>query len=217
MLVWVAVTLAAVFGALGAVACLVGLTGTPLGYPAALALGATSYRCWRYADARVVEDVYGDIGVDPDPADDGGRTPGDDWHREGWDHRGEWATEGEWTGDDWTWADGEWAHGEWADREGRRDGAWTEDERVGPGRRVDPDRGAVALDRETAEAYRVLGVPPEADAETVRRAYRERVKETHPDAGGSPEAFRRVRWAYERVRERKSDRTARREPEARRE
>lgn len=51
------------------------------------------------------------------------------------------------------------------------------------------------------EAYRVLGVDPDADPATVRRAYRERVKEVHPDRGGDEATFKRVSRAYERLRE----------------
>ncbi len=47
--------------------------------------------------------------------------------------------------------------------------------------------------------YEVLGVERDADDEAVVRAYRRRVKEAHPDAGGSVEEFRRVRDAYEAV------------------
>jgi len=45
-------------------------------------------------------------------------------------------------------------------------------------------------------AFAELDVPTDADASEVKRAYRERVKETHPDQGGDEEAFRRVREAY---------------------
>jgi curved DNA-binding protein CbpA len=45
--------------------------------------------------------------------------------------------------------------------------------------------------------YEVLGVSPDADEETLNQAYRERVKEVHPDQGGSVEAFMRVQAAYE--------------------
>jgi curved DNA-binding protein CbpA len=47
------------------------------------------------------------------------------------------------------------------------------------------------------EAARVLGVDPDADQSTVDDAYRERVKEVHPDAGGDAERFKRVKQAYE--------------------
>jgi curved DNA-binding protein CbpA len=46
----------------------------------------------------------------------------------------------------------------------------------------------------------VLGVGPDADESAVRRAYRERVKETHPDTeDGDEDAFKRVNAAYERL------------------
>ena len=35
----------------------------------------------------------------------------------------------------------------------------------------------------------VLGISPEASADEVRRAYKRRVVSTHPDKGGSAEAF----------------------------
>ncbi|MFC7134570.1 MULTISPECIES: ferredoxin Fer [Salinibaculum] len=47
--------------------------------------------------------------------------------------------------------------------------------------------------------FDVLCIDRDADDETVERAYRERVKEAHPDQGGSVEEFRRVRAAYERI------------------
>lgn len=47
--------------------------------------------------------------------------------------------------------------------------------------------------------YEVLLVAPDADDEEIERAYRERVKQAHPDQGGSVEEFRRVRTAYEKL------------------
>lgn len=47
--------------------------------------------------------------------------------------------------------------------------------------------------------YEVLLVDSEADEEAIERAYRERVKQAHPDQGGSVEEFRRVRTAYEKL------------------
>ncbi len=46
-------------------------------------------------------------------------------------------------------------------------------------------------------AYAVLGLPTDAEASEVRRAYREQVKHVHPDRGGDRETFNRVREAYE--------------------
>ncbi|GAB7010618.1 DnaJ domain-containing protein [Halorubrum trueperi] len=47
-----------------------------------------------------------------------------------------------------------------------------------------------------AAAFAELDVARDADADAVKRAYRTRVKETHPDRGGDEESFRRVREAY---------------------
>jgi len=50
------------------------------------------------------------------------------------------------------------------------------------------------------EAFRTLGVDPGADADAIRRAYRERVKDVHPDTErGDEETFKRVNRAYERL------------------
>ncbi len=49
-------------------------------------------------------------------------------------------------------------------------------------------------------AYRTLGVEPDADEETIKRAYRERAKSLHPDAeSGDEEAFKRLTRAYDRL------------------
>jgi hypothetical protein len=50
------------------------------------------------------------------------------------------------------------------------------------------------------QAARILGVEPGADERTVKKAYRERIKEVHPDADdGDEEEFKRVQKAYERL------------------
>lgn len=45
--------------------------------------------------------------------------------------------------------------------------------------------------------HAILQVDPDADADEIDRAYRQRLKETHPDHGGSARDFQRVRAAYE--------------------
>jgi len=45
--------------------------------------------------------------------------------------------------------------------------------------------------------FDVLDLDGGADADEIERAYRERVKQAHPDQGGSAAEFRRVRNAYE--------------------
>jgi DnaJ domain len=44
--------------------------------------------------------------------------------------------------------------------------------------------------------YEVLGVPPSATAEEIRRAYLALARRHHPDAGGSAEAMRRLNEAW---------------------
>lgn len=48
----------------------------------------------------------------------------------------------------------------------------------------------------SASPYEVLGVPASATADEVRRAFRRRMRETHPDAGGSAAEFTAVQAAW---------------------
>ena len=47
------------------------------------------------------------------------------------------------------------------------------------------------------DPFRVLSLPYDAGPEDVRRAFRRLARQTHPDRGGSTEAFHRVRAAYD--------------------
>lgn len=38
------------------------------------------------------------------------------------------------------------------------------------------------------DCYRLLGIPPDSDDKTIRKAYRDRSKELHPDLNPSPDA-----------------------------
>src|SRR5690348_4329970 len=51
----------------------------------------------------------------------------------------------------------------------------------------------------SASAYEVLGVTPGADDDEMRRAYRARLREAHPDTGGDAAVFIRVQRAWELV------------------
>lgn len=84
----------------------------------------------------------------------------------------------------------------WRAQEARRD-----DTRAGPDPGTDRDRrtGSTARDPTVVEAYRVLGVEYGADETVVRDAYRDLVKEVHPDRGGDEDSFKRVTAAYERL------------------
>lgn len=45
--------------------------------------------------------------------------------------------------------------------------------------------------------YESLGVPKDADSETIRRAYRKRAQKSHPDKGGSKEQFHAIQKAWD--------------------
>ncbi|HEY6878428.1 MAG TPA: J domain-containing protein [Polyangiales bacterium] len=48
-------------------------------------------------------------------------------------------------------------------------------------------------------AWALLGLSPGATLAELKRAYRQRALETHPDQGGNAEAFQRVQRAYEKL------------------
>ena len=47
------------------------------------------------------------------------------------------------------------------------------------------------------DLYEILGVPRDADGDTIKRAYRAKARQLHPDAGGSEESFKELTAAYE--------------------
>lgn len=59
-----------------------------------------------------------------------------------------------------------------------------------------PDLVPEPADDPIVAAFDRLGLQPGATVDEVKSAYRDRVKEAHPDQGGDPEEFRRVREAY---------------------
>ena len=48
--------------------------------------------------------------------------------------------------------------------------------------------------------YAVLGVRPDADSDTIKHAYRQRVRQVHPDVSGDSDPFRQLQAAYEVLR-----------------
>lgn len=60
-----------------------------------------------------------------------------------------------------------------------------------------PDDTVLLLGSGQEEWWKVLSVEPEADREAIRNAYRALARLHHPDVGGTPEEFKRLRQAYE--------------------
>jgi DnaJ-domain-containing protein 1 len=62
-----------------------------------------------------------------------------------------------------------------------------------------PDDTVLFLGSGEEDWWQVLGVEPEADQTAIRNAYRALARRHHPDAGGAPAEFKRLRRAYEQV------------------
>jgi hypothetical protein len=88
---------------------------------------------------------------------------------------------------------------------GRRDAAGQRGDERGGARSArgarNAGRGDVDDGPDRREALRVLGLEPGASQQEIKRAYRRRVKESHPDRGGDERTFQRVTAAYERLQE----------------
>ena len=66
---------------------------------------------------------------------------------------------------------------------------------------TDGGESGAATTRSVTAAFSRLGLHPTADTDEVKAAYRERVKEVHPDHGGDGEEFRRLQEAYTTAKE----------------
>jgi len=168
---------------------------------AALVAGTGSYLCLRRSFRRAAAGAYERVGVERNPDGTVGRegravTPSrsadiDYEPRDDWDDP-----------DDWPFDDPFWL-GDAADDEqppGPDEGPsewWNRRTGGSPSR----DGGTVTLSPREREACDVLGVDVDASVDEITAAYRERVLETHPDHGGDEAAFKRVRWAYEYLKE----------------
>ncbi|THG31797.1 J domain-containing protein [Naasia lichenicola] len=51
----------------------------------------------------------------------------------------------------------------------------------------------------TASPYEILGISATASDDELRKAYRRKLRETHPDTGGAPARFHAVQLAWERI------------------
>lgn len=168
---------AVVFAVLTAMLTLVGLLASPAVLFLALLFGASTYLMYYHLSGKMAASVYQRV-----------------------EQRA--ATE--------TRADGRGGFGagpreEWEpprDGQARRAGQRVRQERQRRRRTRQTGRGRRHVQQSSgpsrAEAYDRLGLDPSASQSAVKSAYRERVKETHPDtAGGSEREFKRVKTAYE--------------------
>lgn len=170
------------FGVMTAALALAGVAGNPIGLVIAALFAVVTGLLWDQASGRLASRVYRRVERQAAPSDGGTRHRRRESRQRGGFGAG---PRREWTGPGR--ADG-------ADGTGRRDRRRGR-QRYRDGRtRADSDRLTI---REAAD---VLGVEPDADRTTVKRAYRERIKSVHPDTdGGDEERFRRVQSAYERL------------------
>jgi len=180
--------LAVVFGAMTAALVVVGLLANLAVIAVALVFGVMTYVFWAHASGRLMSRVYRSV---EDQAQVGADSRRDRRARSQGGFGA--APREEWTAP----RDGRTVTEE-ARRQARAGqggrGRQTRNDRGRQRRRVwEPDGPTVQ------EACDVLGVDPGSDESTVRRAYRERIKEVHPDADGDEEAFKRVQRAYDRL------------------
>ena len=223
---WLLFALSAVLAATAVVVGVVGLSIPPL-LLVALVLAAGSYVCWSRARDHIVGQVYSRVGVEPNPdgtvGAEGARAERSWTGRVTHEPRDDWDAPDDWPFDDpfWTGEGTETDGGTATDHPGDEEATWSaggqrdgEQPSGGPtsdgpeestgrewgGWRDEGPRFVAPREREACE---ILGVDLDATPEAIRAAYRNRVKETHPDRGGSEAAFKRVRWAYEYLRARR--------------
>ncbi|PSP64723.1 molecular chaperone DnaJ [Halobacteriales archaeon QH_8_67_36] len=177
--------IAAVFGVLTAVLTVVGILSSPAVLFLALMFGASTYLMYYHLSGKMAASVY--ERVERRAATDGrGARRGDGRGGFGAGPREEWEPP----------RDGRARRAAERVRQerARRQQARGAQQQAGRRRRRVQQRSGPS----PAEAYDRLDLDPSADESAVKAAYRERVKETHPDTdGGSEREFKRVQAAYE--------------------
>ena len=175
--------LAAVLAGTAAVFAVLALVYNPVFLTVSLVFGAAAYFVWYHASGQFAQRLYRGVEQQANPAGGTGAGP-----------RGEWTPP----------RDGD------GDRRARAERARRQRARAGPGgarsareqgqrrqRRAAPTASSGPT---AAEAYDTLGLDPGADDQAIREAYRDLVKEVHPDSpSGDEEEFKEVKSAYERL------------------
>ena len=207
---------AATLGAIAVLLTVVAVTGSPLAFPVAVAFAASALLMYDQLSGRMAARVYRRVErhARVEGSGDAGRSQGGPFNgRAGGDRRradrGNRGRNHQRTADQQRGGFGAGPREEWRPpRDGATMGEAATGARRGGARernRASGDRrrsaGPVTDDGPTAAAaYRTLDLEPGADEETVTQAYREKVKEVHPDtSGGDEEAFMEVKAAYERL------------------
>ena len=180
------------------------------------ASGVTATWSWEHRNDETDGASDGGVGGESEGEGAGGGDPetgsGSEWPGAadwewGRDRSGGTASEGataRGTADGTSWSWGTEAESESGDRSGEQrskaDDAASDSgrsERAGEtGEWSHEDLAAVGPAARAERAADILDIEPDADEAAVETAYRERVKETHPDAGGSTDAFIAVKEAY---------------------
>jgi len=178
-------------------------TGTPPLLVAALAAVGASYLCLRRSHERLTRVAYDRVGVERNPdgtVGEAGREAEPSRSADiDYEPRDDWDDPEDWPFDDPFWFDDEASDDPPEPDEGPTDW-WSRRTRREPS----GDGGVRTLAPREREACETLGIDTDADVEAIKHAYREQVKETHPDHGGDEAAFKRVRWAYEYLKEHRS-------------
>lgn len=199
---WPLFVLGLVLAAAATLLALAGFGAPPL-FAAAGVAAVGSYLCLRRSRNRLTERVYDRVGVERNPDGTVGQegravTPSRSADID-YEPRDDWDDPEEWPFDDPFWL-GEEAEATGEEPPGPDEGPgewWNRRTSGSPSH----DGGTVTLAPREQEACDVLDVDVDASVEAITTAYRDRVLETHPDHGGDEAAFKRVRWAYEYLKE----------------
>ncbi|WP_436911819.1 J domain-containing protein [Halosimplex marinum] len=186
--------LAAVFAGIAVLFAIFGVVANLGFFVVAALFGAVAYFMWYHASGRFARRLY--RGVEDRAAPGGGGRGG----------RGDRGGFGAGPREDWEQPRDEGARRRAQAAGGQQTGGGRRQRqgaRAGGQRRRRRGRATAAAQRSgptVAEAYDTLGLDRGADEDAVKAAYREKVKEVHPDSpDGDEEAFKEVQSAYERL------------------
>jgi hypothetical protein len=184
--------LAAVFAAIAVLFAIFGVAANVGFFAVAALFGAVAYFMWYHASGRFAQRLY--RGVEQRAAPGGGGRGGRGGFGAG--PREDWDSPRDESGQRRARAAG----GQARDGRGRVGGRRRQARAGGQRRRRRAAAAAQPSGPTAAEAYDTLELDRGADDDAVKAAYREKVKEVHPDSpDGDEEEFKEVQSAYERL------------------